>query len=138
MVVKMFMGSPAMFMGHSGIQRRNGDLSVTSACLRHDCLPFACPQHPKAQSGARTGLGFVAVVENGGAHCRGADQRHLAVLLPTAHPRGRPPLSSSKRAPAPRQSSIRIWVVLFCKRSLQPRLARCCLKERCLGDFKRT
>lgn len=59
MVVKMFTGSPAMFMGHSGIQRRNGDLSVTSARLRHDCLLFACPQRPKAQSGARTGLDFV-------------------------------------------------------------------------------
>lgn len=31
--VKMFTGSPAVFMGHSGIPRRNGDLRVTGARL---------------------------------------------------------------------------------------------------------
>lgn len=63
------MGSPARFMGHSGIWRRNGDLSVMSTGLRRDCLSFARLQHPKVHSGARTGLGIVA------------DHRDLAVLL---------------------------------------------------------
>lgn len=39
--VKTFMGSPAMFMGHSGIWRWNGDSSVARAWLTRDavCLP---------------------------------------------------------------------------------------------------
>lgn len=136
MAVKMFMGSPAMFMGHSGIWRQNGDSSVMSAWLRHDCLLFACPQRPKARSGARTGFGIVAATENGGARYRGADQRDLTVLRQTAYPRGWPLVSEGKRAPSLRQSSILIWVVLLCKHSMQPRLACCCLKERCLGDLQ--
>lgn len=41
MAVKTFMGSPAMFMGHGGIQRQSRDLRVMSVLL-HDlaiCLP---------------------------------------------------------------------------------------------------
>lgn len=132
--VKTFMGSPAMFMGHSGIRRWNGDLSVTSTWLTRDCLLFACPQHPRARSGVRTDLGIAAVGENGGGCATEGQVRGTSQCCCRLQPPGDG--CWPQRGNVLPCRAVPVWAVLLCKRSAQPRSACCCLKERCSGDLR--